>query len=391
MKLKWLIILFVLLLTTYSSGMLVVSNVDPTKLTKSGDNRDSMVALHQLDVNSIDSAGDVNISGDLAVDTDTFFVDSDNNRVGIGTTSPSTDFHMQVGSYWPGFMLENPDVSGPWNMTFTLKTQSSSTGDPFFKFSRGTAWTWSLGSDTSASDSFKICGYHALGTNDALVIANSLKINIPTALRIGDTTAPTDVLEVNGVTALGDGGTTNYRQIGPNGVLTMHGGARVVKYEWIPASGMSAHVLKSASYTTLANGITSAWEFADNADNAIVYSMLIPKDMDFTAESYICVGWSSPVISGNCYWILEYLMTEEGDDTDGLATDSSGALYATAGIADGMIKDNFITIDANTFDANSLCIHIAITRDVSEDTLGGVAHIHGAVLMYTANKSGEAL
>lgn len=46
-------------------------------------------------------------------------------------------------------------------------------------------------------------------------------------------------------------------------------------------------------------------------------------------------------------------------------------------------------MDDDALDANSLCLHIAITRDVSEDALGGVAHIHGLTLMYTANKLGE--
>lgn len=38
------------------------------------------------------SSGNVSISNDLIVDTDTLYVDSTNNRVGIGTTSPSTAF-----------------------------------------------------------------------------------------------------------------------------------------------------------------------------------------------------------------------------------------------------------------------------------------------------------
>ena len=37
-------------------------------------------------------------SGDLTVDTDTLYVDSTNNRVGVGTTSPSVDFEIDAGS-----------------------------------------------------------------------------------------------------------------------------------------------------------------------------------------------------------------------------------------------------------------------------------------------------
>jgi len=47
-----------------------------------------------------DSTGDltlndvVNITGSTTIDTDTFFVDADNNRVGVGTTTPDTAFHV---------------------------------------------------------------------------------------------------------------------------------------------------------------------------------------------------------------------------------------------------------------------------------------------------------
>src|SRR5210317_441607 len=34
------------------------------------------------------------MSGDLTVDTNTLFVDSTNNRVGIGTASPSAELHV---------------------------------------------------------------------------------------------------------------------------------------------------------------------------------------------------------------------------------------------------------------------------------------------------------
>src|SRR6056300_1320211 len=50
-----------------------------------------------LNSNDITGTGNINItgtatvSGDLTVDTDTLYVDSANNRVGIGTTSPVDD------------------------------------------------------------------------------------------------------------------------------------------------------------------------------------------------------------------------------------------------------------------------------------------------------------
>ena len=43
---------------------------------------------------TLDVVGDVEISSNLAVDTNTLFVDSVNNRVGIGTTSPDAPLHI---------------------------------------------------------------------------------------------------------------------------------------------------------------------------------------------------------------------------------------------------------------------------------------------------------
>ena len=45
----------------------------------------------------IDSSGDVTISNDLAVNTDTLYVDTVNDRVGIGTASPSEALDIQGG------------------------------------------------------------------------------------------------------------------------------------------------------------------------------------------------------------------------------------------------------------------------------------------------------
>ena len=42
--------------------------------------------------------GNASISGDLTVDTNTLFVDSSNNRVGIGLTSPTVPLQLSIGS-----------------------------------------------------------------------------------------------------------------------------------------------------------------------------------------------------------------------------------------------------------------------------------------------------
>ena len=94
------------------------SNVTNAKLANStiivsGDSGSDSVALGETltisgTANEIETTGtsntltiglpdDVTIAGDLTVDTDTLYVDSTNNRVGIGTSSPGYPLHV-VGS-----------------------------------------------------------------------------------------------------------------------------------------------------------------------------------------------------------------------------------------------------------------------------------------------------
>lgn len=45
------------------------------------------------------TSGSVNVSSDLTVDTNTLYVDSTNNRVGIGTSSPETNYKLDVAGW----------------------------------------------------------------------------------------------------------------------------------------------------------------------------------------------------------------------------------------------------------------------------------------------------
>ena len=51
-----------------------------------------------LSTTGADIAGDADVSGDLTVDTSTLHVDSANNRVGVGTDSPSSKVHVYSGA-----------------------------------------------------------------------------------------------------------------------------------------------------------------------------------------------------------------------------------------------------------------------------------------------------
>ena len=72
---------------------MTVSVKAPTSTTGS-------IQLNGSDVLTIDSSGNltapnnITVNGNLITDTDTLYVDATNNRVGIGTSSPSEKFHV---------------------------------------------------------------------------------------------------------------------------------------------------------------------------------------------------------------------------------------------------------------------------------------------------------
>jgi len=66
------------------------------------------------------SAASATVTGDLTVDTNTLYVDSTNNRVGVGTTSPETSIHAaksNSGGMGAELTLDNPSTSAISNAT----------------------------------------------------------------------------------------------------------------------------------------------------------------------------------------------------------------------------------------------------------------------------------
>ena len=63
-------------------------------LTLGGNTAATLSTAAQPNITSLGTLSALTISGDLTVDTSTLKVDSSNNRVGIGTTSPSEELHV---------------------------------------------------------------------------------------------------------------------------------------------------------------------------------------------------------------------------------------------------------------------------------------------------------
>ena len=139
------------------------------------------------------------IATDFTVDTDTLHVDSTNNRVGIGTTSPAEELdvvgdvqvsgRLGIGS---GISAEL-DIKGASNPEIRL--QSTDSSDPFLYFGdQVDAVRGGIGYDTSAN-TLQLRGYN-----------NSTRLTIDSSGNVGiNDTTPSYKLDVNGdINATGD-------------------------------------------------------------------------------------------------------------------------------------------------------------------------------------------
>ena len=189
----------------------------------------------------------------------------------------------------------------------------------------------------------------------------------------------------------GDINSGNYAIFAYDGELTLHGTARVSKNIWVPAGATNAAGVNPATKGLNGNGF-SILSFADNLDKWCQMNLKIPDDMDRSADSTICIGWSSPTTSENAMWGAIHLITAIGDSTDTAGTTTPLGLKMSSATADGLVVSNLITLAGGTIAADAVCIHLQIHRDGSDgdDTLGAVAELHGVAFSYIANALGVA-
>jgi hypothetical protein len=90
----------------FSTGDRIELRITAQSLLDAATTLTSLAADLDLNSNNITGTGAISCSGDLTIDTSTLKVDSTNNRVGIGTASPTESLHVSSGN----ILLDNDQV-----------------------------------------------------------------------------------------------------------------------------------------------------------------------------------------------------------------------------------------------------------------------------------------
>jgi len=164
---------------------------------------------------------------------------------------------------------------------------------------------------------------------------------------------------------------------------------------WIGAEGIRAPGVKPATWVDL--GISGAWEFSDATDDTVVANFRVPYRMDRTVAPMITLGWSSPVVdpgddSKQCKWQVEYLWRAPDEDVSAVAegTLTVTESASTLGAGNGLVISAVTPAAPGSADE---CLHLRVKRLGADpaDTLGGVAHLSGLCMSFTADKLGKAI
>jgi hypothetical protein len=111
---------------------------------------------------------------DVAVDSSVLYVDTINDRVGIGTTEPRVPLQVSSSEVDTDFLIECSNTQA------RMSINNTSTGDSQINFQLSNSSKFAIGVDNSDSDKFKISGSSALGSNDRLVVDSTGNVGIGT-------------------------------------------------------------------------------------------------------------------------------------------------------------------------------------------------------------------
>ena len=166
------------LIKTASGGAISIQNTSASTLTL-------YVTTKAYGSNSNNANVYLSATAPVGVDSSILNVDDINNRVGIGTTTPAAQLHVQKDqASETGVIFLNNNLSANAAFRLAISVGAPAGGDPMVSFNIGNGgFDWTMGVDNSDGDKFKIAGgtdshNQNLGTNDKFVIDNVGNIGI---------------------------------------------------------------------------------------------------------------------------------------------------------------------------------------------------------------------
>ena len=149
--------------------------------------------------------------------------------------------------------------------------------------------------------------------------------------------------------------------------------------EWIGANGIQAPGAKPADLVQ--HGCSISWEFSDNLEEEIQFTVRIPQRMNFSLPVTLDIGWSSPATDKMCNWNLTYSLTQLDEDTYEACEYYQDVLTESSLVADGLTMYRFYLTEMVSGDR---CFHFTLQRDGNDpsDNLSDVANLHGTCFSY---------
>jgi len=251
-------------------------------------------------------------SGDLTVDTDTLYVDSSNNRVGIGTSSPEDSLHIIHGGT-TGFKISSSGTAG-------LNIEADSDG------TQGGPFSWEMLAGGSSGDLL-----WSIGGSEAMRIDSSGNVGIGTS-------SPSDTFDVNGVFTVNGGAGTGIEFDSSSRFRTLGSGFQ------LDASNNSS---SSPTYTFRGNGSTGMFQAGFNQ---IGWSIGGSEAMRIDSSGNLLVGTTNAVTSADSLVRAFGFMKDSGGRPFlGVSSDtSSGVFQVDVAFADSANRPA-ITFDRHTF------------------------------------------
>jgi len=216
----------------------------------------------------ITTSGATSISGDLTVDSGTLKVDSSNNRVGIGTTSPAVQLHIDEGTS---------------NSYGTLRLEGNNRGGDIEMY-QGTVPVSTIRTDQSGNMYFKTSG--AYGSSSL-----SNKLEIPTAggLKVRNAAATGPILDIGTTsTSVADDGVMGGIDFSSGASSTVNARLHAKQYGTSENAGYFSNELRAPNGNSL--GEVSREFISQNAHGGIYIKRPMPANIFYYREVYKSVN-----------------------------------------------------------------------------------------------------